>query len=289
MEKNIVLKKILGVIALIAIALTSIFGVSKVTSSPEFHKKTIQSLDEKKITVMELTAATAGASTALALIPSDATTPLANQIARLSSYLLIVIGAIFLEKILLTLTGGVTFSFLIPIACLLFGIYLFAKKDILRKLAIKLVLFGIVIFLVVPTSVYVSNIIENTYQSSIDQTIESAQSSDLTVEENENEESKEENESWWSGVTSSVKEGISSIGDSVSGIVEKGKKLLSNFIDAIAVLLITSCVIPIVVLLFFIWIVKMIFGISIPTPILKKENTSDKIEISTSKKLEKNK
>lgn len=287
MEKNLIIKRIIWIVVLLIIELVSIFPVSKVTTSQEFHTKSIQSLDEKKMTVMELTAATAGAATALALIPSDATTPLANQIARLSSYLLIVIGAIFLEKILLTLTGYITFTFLIPIACLLFAIYLFIKKDVLKNLAIKLTLFGIVIFLVVPVSVQVSNLIEDTYQNSINETIENAKNTNIDIETNKDEKTKE-NKNWWESVVSNVTEGISNIGDTVSGWLNKGKQMLSNFIDAIAVLLITSCVIPIIVLIFFMWIIKIIFGISIPNikntklnKDMKKQQTDNSKEVST--------
>ena len=65
----------------------------------------------------------------------------------------------------------------------------------------------------------------------------------------------------------------------ISELVKKGEKALSNFIDAIAVLLITSCAIPVIVLLFLIWIIKMIFGINISIPKRNKkinENELDK-------------
>jgi len=217
---------------------------------------------------MELTAATTVTATTLASMHGDATTPLANQILELSSYLLIITGIIFLEKILLTLTGYATFTFLVPIACLLYGIYLFVQKDILRSLAIKLAIFGLAIFMVVPVSIKVSNLIEATYQETINQTIEEAQNLKNATEENKNDESEESG--IFSGFISKAEDVISNIGDTVSGLVDKGKKILSNFIDAIAILLITSCVIPIVVLLFFIWIIKIIFGISIPVPDVKK-------------------
>lgn len=271
MEKNLVVKRIISVVILVVIAVASMLGFSKVASSPNFHAKTIENLEKKKVTVMELTAATAGTSTAIALIPGEATTPLANQILSLSSYLLVVIGAIFLEKILLTLTGYITFTFLIPIACVLYGIYIFIKKDILRSLAIKLALFGIVIFMVVPVSVQVSNLIESTYQNSINQTIEDAKNNEAEVKEYKSEETEETGV--WNSITSKVKDTMSNIGEGVSGLVHKGEKALSNFIDAIAVLIITSCVIPILVLIFFIWIVKIIFGINVPVKnIVKKQD-----------------
>mgnify|MGYP003292761024 CR=1 FL=1 len=276
MEKNLVLKRVILTVTLLVVALVSIFGISKIMSSNEFHSKSIQALDDKKITVIELTAATAGASAALAAIPGDATTPLANQILELSSYLLIITGIIFFEKILLTLTGYVTFTFLVPASCLLCGIYLFVKKDILKNLAIKLAIFGLVIFMVVPASIKVSNLIESTYQESINQTIEEANNMENATEESANEESEEGG--IFSGLISKAEDVISNVGDTVTGWVNKGEKILSNFIDAIAILLITSCVIPIVVLIFFIWIIKIIFGISIPVPNIKKPSLNENIK-----------
>lgn len=267
MKEKINSKNIIITIVLLVISLLSIFVISKVTSSAEFHAKTIKSLDDKKITVMELTAATAGTSTAIAAIPSDATNPLANQIMELSSYLLIVVGVIFLEKILLTLTGYITFTYIIPVSCLLFGIYLYLPKDILKNLAIKLAIFGLVIFMVVPISVKVSNLIEKTYDSSIKQTIEEAKNLGEEVEENKENDNKEEG--LWNNITSTVTGAISNIGKGVSELIEKGKTILSNFIDAIAILLITTCVIPIAVLIFIIWIIKIIFGINIPVKNVK--------------------
>lgn len=275
--KKIDKKRIIAVIILVVITLISIFGVSKIASSNEFHTKSIQALDEKKVVVLELTAATAATSTAIALVPGDATTPLANQILQLSSYLLIVVGAILLEKVLLTLTGYIAFTFLIPIACLLYGIYLFAKKDVLRVLAIKLAVFGIVIFMIIPISIQISNLIEDTYQESINQTIEEAKNIENESEkENTNNESEEA--TGWNAFTSKAKEIVSDVGDNVSEWIHKGEKALSDFIDAIAILLITSCVIPILVLILFVWIVKIIFGISIPVKEIKKIKSDNKVK-----------
>ena len=263
-------KTIITVIALIIVAVLSIFVIAPFASSAKTHANSIKTLDEKKITVMELTAATAGSATALAAIPGDFTTPVSNQILQLSSYLLIVIGAIFLEKVLLTLTGFVAFKFLIPIACLLYVIYLFVEKDFLRNLALKLIAFGIVITLIVPVSVSVSNFIEKTHKDSITQTVEEAKNTQNEVNQTEAEENQGENGNIWDTVTSKVKEGISNIGEGASKVIKKGEELLNKFIDAIAILLITSCVIPIVVLLAFVWLVKIIFSVNIPLPKLNK-------------------
>ena len=42
--------------------------------------------------------------------------------------------------------------------------------------------------------------------------------------------------------------------------------MLNRFLEALAVMLVTSCLIPILVLLFFVWLVKFIWGIALPAP-----------------------
>ena len=60
--------------------------------------------------------------------------------------------------------------------------------------------------------------------------------------------------------------------------------MLNKFIDAIAILLITSCVIPIVVLFTFVWLVKIIFNVNVSLPKLNKAKTETKKE--TTKKVD---
>lgn len=49
--------------------------------SPDFHKATIDSLEEKEKAVIALAASSAATSTLISLIPDDIGTPIANQIA----------------------------------------------------------------------------------------------------------------------------------------------------------------------------------------------------------------
>ena len=49
--------------------------------------------------------------------------------------------------------------------------------------------------------------------------------------------------------------------DGVTDLKATAEHAFSTFVDAIAVLIITSCMIPIFVLLFFVWVTKLIFDI----------------------------
>ena len=98
-------KKCIYIVIWLLIGLLSFTVLGKYASAPESHQATIASLDEKKATVLELTAATTATSALITLLPGDIGTPIAEKVADLSGYLLIVLCAVFLEKYLVTITG----------------------------------------------------------------------------------------------------------------------------------------------------------------------------------------
>lgn len=283
-------------LVLVGIGILSFTVVSKYASAPDNHKSTIASLEDKKETVLELTAATTATSALITLLPGDTATPIAEKMADLSTYLLVVLCAIFLEKYLVTITGYAAFRYLIPAACILFIINLVVNNDTLRKLASKLLIFGLVIFFVVPASVKMSDLIENTYRAQIESAVEEAKSTqDIigagidsqkdsaeetgdTEKQNSKEDSSQRdatsNSSGVLGFLDKAKDAISdakeSVGDAVSNVaisseelVKKVENTLNRFIEAVAVMIITSCVIPILVLVFFFWLIKILLEVDV--------------------------
>ena len=189
LNKNMMQKTVLALV-LLAVAALSAFVVSERVSAPEYHKASMEALEEKKITVMEMTAAVAASSIAVAAIPGDATTPLADQIAELGSYLMIAAGAVMLEKFLLAITGHAAFSLLIPAACVLGILGMFLSSGVLKRLALRLAVTGLAIFMVIPASLKVSSLIEEAFE--VSQTIEEAEKAAGAVEEEAAEASREE-------------------------------------------------------------------------------------------------
>ena len=293
---NINKQKCITAIVLLLVAILSITVVGKYASAPENHQKTIASLDEKKQTVMELTAASTVTSALITMLPGDTATPIAEKMADVSGYLLVVLCAIYLEKYLVTITGYVAFTYLIPIACGLWILNLIFANATVRKLAAKLVVFGLAISLVVPASVKISDLIGDTYQAQIEATIEDAKNTQNILEnsgvvDDTNEvgttgtgttgaatgNAQEKNYSE-SGSVSNIfdwaKDAISSAKDSVANVVEnvtvstedlvqKVENSLNHFIEAVAVMIITSCVIPMLVLLLFFWMVKIVLDVDL--------------------------
>ena len=299
---NFIKQKGITAAVLLLVAILSITVVGKYVSAPENHQKPIASLDEKKQTVMELTAASTVTSALITLLPGDTATPIAEKMADVSGYLLVVLCAIYLEKYLVTITGYVAFTYLIPIACGLWIFNLIFANATVRKLAAKLAVFGLAISLVVPASVKISDLIGDTYQAQIEATIEDARNTQNILENSgvadDDDDTNatetpgigttevpgtvtgnvQEKESNNSGSVSNIfdwaKDAISGAKDSVTNVVEnvtvsteelvqKVEKSLNHFIEAVAVMIITSCVIPMLVLLLFFWMVKIVLDVDL--------------------------
>ena len=258
--KSEVSKKLAAAALLLALALVSFFPVAQKMSQPQTFSHAIESLDKKQETVLELTAASTAASAAITLLPGDAATPIADKLADLSGYFLIVLCAIFLEKYLLTIMAGAAFRVLLPLACVLLAASLFFCRDTLRALSKKLALFALAVVLIIPTSVWVSDTIEDTYRASIGATIESAKQTTDAIGEATDDNADSDTKT---GLFSKVTEGIS---QAAGNLADRVGQLLNRFLEALAVTLVTSCLIPILVLLFFVWLVKFIWGIDLPVP-----------------------
>jgi len=295
-KNNFDYKKYIIVVILLLVAILSVTVIGKYASAPENHQKTIASLDEKKQTVMELTAASTVTSALITLLPGDTATPIAEKMADVSGYLLVVLCAIYLEKYLVTITGYVAFTYLIPIACGLWILNLIFANATVRKLAAKLAVFGLAISLVVPASVKISDLIGDTYQAQIEATIEDAKNTQNILENSsvvddtnatettgigttgtatQNTQEKDNSTTgsvtnifdWAKDAISNAQESVSNVVDNVvvssEDLVQKVENSLNHFIEAVAVMIITSCVIPMLVLLLFFWMVKIVLDVDL--------------------------
>lgn len=264
--------RIVMIVLCIVIALVSNIVLAKNYSSPEYtvNKKTITYLDEKKTTALELCAGATALSAAITLIPGDTGTPIAEKLTDLSGYFLIVVSAIYLEKYLLTILGALTFRWLIPAAMIAIALYFGIRRDFFWKLGVKILIFGLAVYAVIPVSVHVSQLIYNTYQESIDTTL--AETENLISQTEENAQSSTESdqnsgdEGFFAGLVDKAKDTIEQAKDTASIVTEQFKYMLNKFIDGLAVLIVTTCLIPILVMVFFVWIVKMILGTAITQP-----------------------
>lgn len=276
-------KKELIISACLIIAiLVSRFALSPVFSDQKTYRKTIETLDEKKANVLEMTATASAASIALAAIPGDATTPVADKIIDMAGYFIIILSVIILEKYMLTLAGYLTFSWLFPVALLLFGISLFYRKKMIRQLALKITLMGLAILLIVPLSVKFTKIIEKSHEDSIQSTMENfkviEKEAEATTAAEAVVESSEEEDSSPSDTIGSIKEKILKMVDQTKEtiedmpstaarlseeMIEKAKNTMNDFVEIVVIMLVTTCGIPILALFLLSWIIKAIMSLNL--------------------------
>ena len=237
------LKKTAKVAILLLIAVISITKVSPWATDTSNHLHSIEQTQEKISTVMTLSAGSAGTSATLSLLPGDMCTPIAEQLAELSKYFMVILSALYLEKFMISLSGFVTFTFFIPAACLIcIGAVIFDKKS-WRTIAGKIAFIGLVIFIIVPASVRLSDMVYQTQAEMVNTTVE--EYNDLDIEG--------DSEGGFINELTTLKDET----------INKVTAFLSSLLESLAVMLVTSCIIPVLVFVFLVWLVKTIFSANV--------------------------
>lgn len=246
-----VLKKILAAALIVLLAVVSFFPVAQRASSLETHAQTIASIDGKVETVLKLTATSTLASAAISAIPGDTATPISEKLADFTEYFLLILCVLYAEKYLLTIIGAGVFRYLIPLACVILLLALFTRSESKKLLARKLIFVSLALFLTIPASVRVSDMIYDTYKISIDETITATeQFTDETGELADAGESQ-----------SRIAAILDRLQQSANDLSDRAAKILNRFIEALAVMIVTSCIIPLLVLVFFVWLIKVLAGV----------------------------
>ena len=253
-KENFSKKVVLLSIVALLIGCFSFFQGAKILENTGFYTNTIDVLDEKKGNVMGMTAALVGTSTLITGLPDDMGTPVAEQLMDMSDWLLLVLCVVFLEKYGLTMLWVAACKVLIPLGCVLFIVYLVGEKKYLRQICVKLAVLSTVFLVAIPVGVKTAEMIEKTYETSI---IVKAEEGDELAQLMGAE--TEEKENWLQQIFGKVK-------DSAEKQLEKGKEVLVRYTEQIAVMLVTSCLVPVAVLLFVFWVSKTVIGMDIPLP-----------------------
>ena len=262
------------------LALASFTALSARFSSIDSYEHEIAVLDEKRASATELFIAAVGASAGITMIPDDACTPIANELAEIGKDLAIVSGVILLEKYLMTITGYAFFKALVPLCLVLFAIgYWKDAADPMRSSllngAIKVLIVGAIIWQAVPVSVRVIDLFDATYDETISQAIESAQQAGAIAEDDKAiEEVVTEEDQSQKGWLGTVMDAVGAAGDTIASGVSKAataatsgasklvawaKVVLTQVTEGFAVLVVTSCIVPVAMPLIAYWLVKVFF------------------------------
>jgi len=243
----------------ILIAAISFFLIAGYVSSPSYCGKLSESLNKNQESVTRLTASSTAVSVAISALPGDIATPVAEKFADLSVGFLVVLCAIYLEKFLLSVTGLVVFKWLIPIACCVYIISHLIKKPDLKKIAYKIAIMGFAIFLIIPISIKISSSIQTMYGDELNATMENAENSARLIEDSVTEDSDENSTKGLNKIIENIKNAGGSFATGTSEFMKYLEQLMSRFLEAMAILIVTACVIPILVLMSVVWLLKLLF------------------------------
>ena len=250
---------------LAAVALVSLIVFANIASNPETYTGIIGTLDEKKGNVMVLATTTTAASAAISALPNDMGTPIADKLVDFSSYFMVILAVIYLEKFLLTTLGFLGFGILIPVACALFAVAVFLRRGTLtrvnlQRLGTKLAAFGLALALVVPVSVWLTDNVDATFDESLAAASAAAQEATEQLEENTQEQTQKD-QGLLGGIANAVQEGWNGLTQGAQQALDSLGQQLNTMIDTLAVMIVTSCLIPLLVLILFLQLVKIITGL----------------------------
>ena len=276
---------------LLIIAVISATLLNGIFSSDDTYSGAYQKLNEKRNNVIALTTVATGVSVAITTIgPDDAGTPVAEQLMVIARNFALVLAAIVLEKYLLGIMGTAFFGVIVPLCCVIAAATGFMKptnpnRQVYRQAAIKLFALGLVLFLTTPASVYIASRIDETYQESIDATVE--QGSEITAASNSNADASSEGDSsavegesrgtgksddkeaanpfefltnFGDDVAKNVSSAVEGATSVVAGAIAAAQNMVGNLIELFGVMLATSILIPILSPLVMYLAFKALFG-----------------------------
>jgi hypothetical protein len=263
-------------------------------SSPRYRAELQKSLDEKRNNAFAAAGVSTGMSVVVSLLPGDAGTAISQKLADIAGFFMLVTGVILLEKILLALSGLLVFTYVIPLSLVLLLTCIWldgtgekgrVRKQIAFVLFFKCFTFGILLFFAIPASIMVSNMVETTFlakeQEEIQQipTLGSRITAEIAADveqiqidlENNAAEAPERGFFDISGKAADAfgkfKDSALKLFDRAKGIaksaLEKTQKMVESLLNSLVVMVITTCIIPLLTTLGFWILVKALWRIDV--------------------------
>lgn len=267
------------IVALVVMALLSGFVARPHFADTKTWDSTIEVIDQKKGNVLALTASCVALSAGITALPGDTGTPVAEQLAQLSGNLGIVLAVLYLEKYLLTILWSVGLGILIPFALVLFAASLgihgrWSTSSVLRRVATRVLVVAVIGMALVPASVWVSQKVDETYRVSIEQAeqkaADAADTTDKSAETSSKSNKKKSEATESKNVLEQLTDGASSLVTSVTSgakqMTDEIVQQVTDLIEGVIVMIVTSCVIPLLVLAAFLWLGHVLLGIDISGP-----------------------
>ena len=260
------------------LALFSIFICTKKVPETKFYNTTIECLDESRDVVAKLTAGTMGLSLVIDFLPDDYGSSLANALAGFDKYFVLLLVAIFLERIIIIEGTAMAFAYLFPAACAVYVLSFLIKREGLEIIAKKIAALAVAIVLVVPCGTHLANTLGQNYLAYVNETIDNAEQYSSAIGDELTESDENESQTLIEKFSDAISSAITSIKD----IADNIKVVITKFMNSIAILIVTTCIVPAATFFFLLWIFQQLFSIdfshSVKTLIKYEKGTEKKNE-----------
>ena len=240
------------------IMVVSIFVLAQKVPETKMVEDTIESIEQSNKTIMEFSGATITTSLALSAFPNDFATPLASTLSDLNTYFIFIFAVLFVEKLVVIEGVKIAFVYIIPAACILYIAYVSFGKDIFKNFATKLAVLGLAVVFVIPLSTYFTEKVCADYLVYVDETIEDANAGAEKV--NEVMASGEEEATIFDKLSDAFQTAIQGVND----LMAYFENVIKKCVNSIAIMIVTSFVLPLLTLFLFRWLLNELFGWNLP-------------------------
>lgn len=253
-------KWVLNLLIPVLIAVLSFFVLSEKIPQTQFVQTSLESVEKSKTTVMEFAGATLATSLAISALPDDFASPLAESLADMNKYFIFILIVLFVERLILMQGIKVSFLAIIPIGCLLYAFGYAIRREFFINFGKKIGLLGLALVLVIPCSTHVTNYVGKEYLEYVDETIQDTQKGSDTI--NEIVLSEDTEQTIFEKLSGAFKTAIQGVKD----LLQYFNNMIKKCMNSIAIMIITTFLLPLINLFFFKWLLAELFQIKFAVP-----------------------
>ena len=135
------------------------------------------------------------------------------------------------------------------------------SSRILFVWGVKLIIVAVALVTLVPMSTGITKTINEQYEASLaEETSQKADETNAATSEQSGNEDADEGKSPLEALGDAISSGADALASGAEGAVAAVGEQLNGLIDAVAVRIVTSCLVPLVVLLLYAWVIKLFTG-----------------------------
>ena len=253
-------EKLVKILAIVFLMVFSFTVLTHVIPESKFVQDTVKHLEDSQNTIMKFSGTTIATSLSLSALPNDFASPLASTVSDLNTYFIFIFAVLFVEKLLVIEGIKIALVWMIPAACVLGILAIVFEKEMFKNFAKKLLILGISVILVVPMSTHFTETVCADYLTYVDETIEEADAGAGKINEIMAEGNEEA--TFFDKLSDAFKTAISDVND----LLAYFKNVVKKCVNSVAVMIVTTFVLPMLVMLLFRWLFTELFALHLPAP-----------------------